>query len=27
VLLLAKEIEKTLTDFSAGHDAGIKRDI
>ena len=27
VLLFAKEIEKTLTDFGAGHDAGIKRDI
>jgi hypothetical protein len=27
VLLFAKEIEKALTDFGAGHNAGIKRDI
>jgi len=27
VLLFAKEIEKTLTNLSTGHDTGIKRDI
>ena len=27
VLLFAKEIEKTLTNLGAGHDAGIKPDI
>jgi len=27
VLLFAKEIEKTLTNLDAGHDAGIKPDI
>jgi hypothetical protein len=27
VLLFAKEIEKTLTNLGAGHDARIKRDI